>query len=159
MYICKKKSICTKDVNCLQGISIEDFEIAISELVTYGYVIACIYRSPNGDFRVFLKNLEFVIQKIQSNKKKKLLLCGDWNINFLIDNIRLQELKNLLESYDLINMVRCPTRITSSTESLIDVIITNRDNSELRAMVIDLGISDHLAQIIRIQCEIRNKKN
>ena len=82
-----KNSICTKDVNCLQGISIEkDFEIAISELVTYGYVIACIYRSPNGDFRVFLKNLEFVIQKIQSNKKKKLLLCGDWNINFLIDN-------------------------------------------------------------------------
>jgi hypothetical protein len=87
-------------------------------------------RSPNGDFRVFLKNLEFVMQKIQSNKKKKLLLCGDWNINFLVDNIRLQELKNLLESYDLINTVRCPTRITSSTESLIEVIITNRENSE-----------------------------
>ena len=82
-----KKSICTKDVNCLQGLSIEkDFEIAITELVTYSYVIACINRSPNGDFRVYLKNLEFVIQKIQSNKKKKLLLCGDWNINFLIDN-------------------------------------------------------------------------
>ena len=66
-----KKSICTKDVNCLQGISIEkDFEIAISELVTYGYVVACIYRSPNGDFRVFLKNLEFVIQKISLIKKE-----------------------------------------------------------------------------------------
>ena len=76
----------------------------------------------------------------------------------MIDNIWLQELKNLLESYDLINTVRCPTRITSSTESLIDVIITNRENSELKAMVIDLGLSDHLAQIIRIQSEIRNKK-
>ena len=76
--------------------------------------------------------------------------------NFLIDNTRLQELKNLLESYDMINTVRCPTRITSSSESLIDVIITNRENSELRAMVIDLGLSDHLAQIIRIQSEIRN---
>jgi hypothetical protein len=60
-----KSSICTKDVKCLQGISIEkDFEIAISELVSYGYVVACIYRSPNGDFKVFLKNLELVIQKI-----------------------------------------------------------------------------------------------
>jgi hypothetical protein len=53
-----KKNICTKDINCLQGISIEkDFEIAISEVVTYGYVIACIYTSPNGDFRVFLNLL------------------------------------------------------------------------------------------------------
>jgi hypothetical protein len=36
-------------------------------------------------------------------------------------------------------MARSPTRITSSTESLIHVIITNKDNPELRASVVDLG--------------------
>jgi hypothetical protein len=52
----KKKSICTKDVKCLQGISVEkDFEMSVSEIVTYGYIVDCIYRSPNGNFRVFLK--------------------------------------------------------------------------------------------------------
>jgi hypothetical protein len=62
-----KKSICTKDVNCLQGISVEkDFEMSASEVVTYGYIIACIYRSPDDNLRVFLKNLELLIQKIQS---------------------------------------------------------------------------------------------
>jgi len=57
----------------------------------------------------------------------------------MLDNIRLQELQNLLESYDMINTVRSPTRITSSTESLIDVIKTKKDNPELRASVVDLG--------------------
>jgi hypothetical protein len=58
----------------------------------------------------------------------------------------------------LINTVRCPTRITSSTESLIDIIIANRENPELRATVIDLGLSDHLAQIVRIHSEKGNKQ-
>jgi hypothetical protein len=44
------------------------------------------------------------------------------------DNVRLQEVRNLLEYYDLINTVRSPTRITSCTKSMIDVIITNKDN-------------------------------
>jgi len=59
------------------------------------------------------------MQKIQS-RNKKFLLCGDWNLNFMFDNRRVQELQNLLESYDMINTVRSPTRIIP----LIDVIIT-----------------------------------
>ena len=68
----------------------------------------------------------------------------------MLDKLRLQELQNLLESYDMINMVRSPTRITFSTKSLIDVIKTNKDNPELKASVVGLGFSDHLAQIVRI---------
>jgi len=152
-----KKNIHTKDVNYLQGMSVEkDFEMSVSEVVTHGYIVVCIYRSPDGNFRVFLNNLELIIQKIQS-KRKKILLCGDWNLNFLIDNTRLHELENLLLSYDLINTVNSPTRITSSSESLIDVIVTNREYLEQSTTVIDLGLSDHLAQLIRIRS--RKKSN
>jgi exonuclease III len=112
--------------------------MSVSEVVTHGYIVVCIYRSSDGNFRIFLKNLELIIQKIQS-KRRKILLCGDWNLNFLIDNIRIHELENLLESYNLINTVSSPTRITSSTESLIDVIVTNRKYLEQRATVINLG--------------------
>jgi hypothetical protein len=88
-----KNNISTKEVNFLQGISVEkDFEMSVSEVVTYDYIIVCIYRSPDGNFRVFLKNLELVIEKIQA-KSRKLLLCGDWNLNFLKDDTRIQELK------------------------------------------------------------------
>jgi hypothetical protein len=76
----------------------------------------------------------------------------------MLDNIRLQELQNLLESYDMINMARSPTRITSSTESLIDVIITNKDSPELRASVVDLGFSVHLVQIVKINTGKGNRR-
>jgi len=45
----------------------------MTKLVDYGYIIACIYRSPDGNFSKFLKNLELIIQKIQSRNKKSLL--------------------------------------------------------------------------------------
>ena len=73
----------------------------------------------------------------------------------MADNIKIHELENLLDSYDLINTVSSPTRITSSSESLIDVIVTNKKYTEQRAEVIDLGLSDHLAQILSIQSEKR----
>ena len=97
----------------------------MTELVDYGYIIVCIYRSPDNNFWIFLKNLELIILKIQSRNKKP-LLCGDWNLKFMVNNKRLQELQNLLESYNMMNTARSPTRITPSTESLIDVIITNK---------------------------------
>ena len=122
--------------------------MSVTEMAGYGYIIVCIYRSPDSNFCIVLKNLELIMQEIQS-RNKKLLLCGEWNLNFMLDNIRLQELQNLLESYDKINTVRSLRRITPSTEFLIDIIITNKDNPELRASVVDLGFSDHLAPIVR----------
>ena len=93
----KKKSICTKDLNCFLGISVEkEFEMSVTELVDYGYIIVCIYRSPDSNLWIFLKYRELIMWKIQY-RNKKLLLYGDWNLNFMLDNIRLQELQNLLE--------------------------------------------------------------
>jgi hypothetical protein len=97
--------------------------MSVTELVDYGYIIVRIYRSPDSNLWIFFKNIKLIMRKIQA-RNKTLLLCGDGNLNFMLDNIRLQELQNLLESYDMTNTVRSPTRITSSTESLIDVIIT-----------------------------------
>jgi len=36
----------------------------MTELADYGYIIVCIYISPDGNFWIFLKNLELIIQKI-----------------------------------------------------------------------------------------------
>ena len=86
--------------------------------------------------------LELIIQKIQSRNKKP-LPCGDWNLNFMVNNKKLQELQNLLESYNMMNTVRSPTRITPSTESLIDVIITYKDIPVLSTAVVDSLTTSH----------------
>jgi len=56
--------------------------MSVRELVDYGFIIVCIYTSPDSNFCTFFKTLELIIQKIQS-KRKKLLMCGDWNLNFV----------------------------------------------------------------------------
>jgi len=58
----------------------------------------------------------------------------------------------------MINTVRPLTRITPSTEYLIGVITTNKDNPELRASVVDLGFCDYLAQIVRINIGRGNRR-
>jgi hypothetical protein len=44
------------------------------------------------------------------------------------DSVKLQELKNLLLMYNLINTVASPTMITNNTVSLTDVILINQQN-------------------------------
>ena len=76
----------------------------------------------------------------------------------MVNNKRLHELQNLLESYYMINTVRFLTRITPSTESLIDGIITNNNNPVLSTSVVELVFSDHLAQITRINIGKRKRR-
>jgi hypothetical protein len=148
------KNICTKNLNFFQDISADkDFEVSATELVDYSYIIVCIYRSPDGNFCIFLKNLEFILHTIQSRNKKP-LLCGDWN--FLVNNKKLQELQILLGSYNMMNIVRSPIRINPSTVSLIDVIITNKDSPILNTAVVYLGFSDHHTQLVRNDTGKRN---
>jgi hypothetical protein len=68
------------------------------------------------------------------------------------DNVR----QSLLDCYGY--TVRSLTRITGSAKSLIDVIIINKDNPEFIATVKDLGFSDHLAQILRVNGGIGNMR-
>jgi len=55
-----------------------------------------------------------------------------------------------LESYNLTNLVRLPTRITPTSKSLIDVVIINKQYSESEISVVEMGFSDHLAQVTKI---------
>jgi len=56
------------------------------------------------------------------------------------------------------NTAKSATRITPSTGSLIDVIITYKDIPVLYTAVVDLGLSDHLAQIVEINIGKKNWK-
>jgi hypothetical protein len=147
----------TKEQNCMQELCKEkDFEMSTVELVDYKIVLVCIYRLPDGDFRIFLKNLEIVIQKVLL-KRKRVILCGDWNINVMEDSATSRELKNLLLLYSLVNTVTSPTSITTESLSLIDVIVTNKQAYECPSMVLDLGYSDHLAQMLKLHVNGPNR--
>jgi hypothetical protein len=83
-------------------------------------------------------------------KRKTLILCGDWIINFLQSNSHARELNNLLLGYNLKHVVNAPTRFTKTTATLLDVVMTNEKKSINSLKIMDLGLSDHYAQILTI---------
>jgi hypothetical protein len=150
------KNICTKNLNCFQDISAKkEFEVSATELLDCNYIIVCIYKSRDDNFFIFLENLEFILHTVLYRNKKP-LLCGDWNLNCLVDNKKLQKPQFLLESYNMMNTVRSPTRITPSTVSLTDIMITNKDTAILSTATVDWGFSDHRTQLVRIDTGKRN---
>jgi hypothetical protein len=88
-----------------------------------------------------------MIRRIQEHKKR-LIICGDWNVNFLHNNSNLHKVQNILEMHNLINRILSPTRLSRTSCSLIDVMITEGSNHAITISNIDLGFSDHKAQIL-----------
>ena len=56
----------------------------------------------------------------------------------------------LLLQYDLKLTVNIPTRVTKNMATLLDVVLTNEEKSINSLRVINLGLSDHQAQILTI---------
>jgi len=82
-----------------------------------------------------------------------LILFCDWNIDFLHEDSNQKDLRDLLLRYNLVNTVQYPTRITKSTSTLIDVIMINKKYYMESATVIELGFSDHQAQVLSVLCK------
>jgi hypothetical protein len=56
--------------------------------------------------------------------------------------------------YNLINTVKVPTRITKTSSSSLDVIIIHEEKLLEPARVMELGMSDHYAQILSIPIKV-----
>ena len=84
-------------------------------------IVGCIYRSPSGDIVQFLELLEDTLSYLYK-RSGSLILCGDLNINFLLETPNKKRLDILMKSYNLDQIVDFPTRITHNLATLIDGI-------------------------------------
>ena len=79
---------------------------------------------------------------IVSTENKETLILGDLSHNYK-DKTDHKELKCLLSSYGLKQMIKSPTRITRLSSTFIDVICSNGQKSVCSPTVIPAGLSDH----------------
>lgn len=112
-------------------------------------VIITIYRCPDANFEVFLNKLTETLENIsQKCKKSQILLCGDFNVDFLQPSKQLDNLLDLLQSYNIRPVINAPTRISKC----LDNICINFDEDTYDVNTIKNGIGDHdVAQIIHIK--------
>ena len=102
----------------------------------------------NIQIKIFLKTLSGVLNKL-SYEDKKTILMGDFNCDYLKENHH-REVKNLFVSYGYKQLIEKATRITETSETLIDVILTNSPQTIRNYDTVLSSNSDHdIMAIIR----------
>jgi hypothetical protein len=116
--------------------------------------------SCSGNFEYFLNKLETLLNCISINSLE-LIICGDFNVNFLENTTHKQLLNSLLATYGLHSTIQFPTRIANSFTSTIDNIFINTFTlNDFIVHPLINGISDHDAQIIVLHdVIIQNESN
>jgi len=83
-----------------------------------------IYRSPRGNFTNFLNRLDLILQKLYNNKYN-IVICGDVNVDYLIDNNGRSQLDAVLHSYNLDGIFKFPTRSALNSHTATDIVFTD----------------------------------
>jgi hypothetical protein len=117
------------------------------QLKTLKLIILCIYRPPTGNLKQFYVLMENILNYLLK-PSVTLLICGDLNINLLANTNEATKLLTLMKTYNLMQVVNYPTRITYCTETLLDVTFVDTTLlTKIESIPFINGLSDHDAQI------------
>ena len=126
----------------LQNDNLEDLWIEILLPKTKPIYVGTCYRAPNNNN---LKDcLESTLLKLDSNCDT--LILGDFNFCWLKIKNNVNVMKSftqLMNIFNLNQIIDKATRVTESSETLLDHIYVNNNENICQSGVIELGISDH----------------
>ena len=124
----------------------DDLEIICIEICkprSRPFLISAWYRPPNSEMKLF-DFFEIFLSKCDA-ESKELIVIGDMNCNMIKSPKDSSTKKFIFLSalYNLEQLIKEPTRVTSTSSSLIDLVFTNQPNNISNSGVIDLGMLDH----------------
>lgn len=106
--------------------------------------LATVYRPDNRSYSN-LNCLSDIVASFYSCNVEGFIILGDFNVNLLGCQPSSEFLKELLDQHSCVQLVDKPTRVTESSESLLDLVITNIVDGRVSADVSDFCLSDHNA--------------
>ena len=117
---------------------VEDIWISVQCRKLPSVIVGCIYRHPKAHSDSF----EYINEKLKCAilLKKTIFVLGDLNDNLLAHD---NKLSHIISSNKLTQIVKKPTRITPTSATLLDVIITNSPEIISDSDVIPHIIGDH----------------
>ena len=145
-------------------ISDGDREILTTELLTKSMkniIVSCCYKPPGGNWKNHCDHL----QKILTNatKENKLyFVTGDFNLNCLEfhQSSEIRQFFNNMFEKGAIPLINRPTRVTTSSATLIDNIFTNCVfDTSLKNGIIKTSISDLFAIFAAIKLSKEKTRN
>ena len=141
-------------------LEIPDIEIICLEIIsqhTKPFFVCILYRPP-GTSKHLCKNYTNVFNKFLQKlgrENRETIIIGDININYLDDDNN-KDMKELLTLNGFKQKVSEPTRVTDTTKTLIDVILTTKTENLTDIKVIPTALSDH--DTVSCRRKLNNKK-
>ncbi len=126
----------THPINKPSGV--EDVWITLQLRKLPSVIIGCLYRHPKASYESF----EYIQDILRSMclHKKTFYLLGDLNDNYSCTNSKV---RNIVTTAKLSQIIETPTRVTTNSTTLLDVIITNTPNTVIASEVTPCPIADH----------------
>ena len=131
------QSITTRRAD-LESLSVESLWVEISHSKSPSLLVGFIYRKPTATYAWYDEFL--VMLDKGADSKKSILLLGDLNIDLSKSYSAWESTYSLVALHQFVNK---PTRVTSTTDTLIGHIYTNRQDLAHNVSVPYIGISDH----------------
>ena len=162
IYVNDKVKFKTRKDLWVANANFESCFIEIERLNAKNILVGVIYRAHTSvdDFTL---DIEKVFNKTNSENKITYVM-GDFNIDLLKDDISrpIHDYVDFIYSKSLIPTIYKPTRITESSATLIDNILTNCENVQKSAIIIT-DISDHMATSLvsnlSLRANVPHKRN
>lgn len=135
-----KKEIRTKliDLALPNKVGVEDLWLSVQCNKHPAILIGCVYRHPKATKESF-EYLQDVFRQLCISKKNFYIL-GDFNDDMLNKGSKLH---GIIKNNRLVQLIDVPTRVTATSATVLDLVVTNNPDSVLGKEVVPNFISDH----------------
>ena len=161
LFINEMYTFIIRDDLCRMYDFIECIFVEIPQENKRNLLLGCVYRPPNSDVVAFNAELLDILNIITSQKQMNVCIAGDCNLDLLKSNDvdATSEFINNLTSHFFTPVITSPTRITTTSATVIDNIFINCNNIAYDSAGIYCDISDHLPIGAHIELKLDVKKN
>ena len=105
-------------------------------------VVRTFYRAPDENIDRFIEGLGQSLSLLDLNAIE-IVILGDFNVDFTSKSSLKQKLNTCFLANDLHQLIKCPTRITEHSKTIIDLICVNMQHKVVQTEVINCHLSDH----------------
>lgn len=109
-----------------------------------GTVIINAYRPPGGNQSIFIEKMNGIMTSLQNTRYADIYLTGDLNLDHTPESLNetTSNLISLLESYGLNQVIMSPTRVTHTSQTILDVMNV-KTSKIINGFIFKSALSDH----------------
>ena len=165
-----RSDMCFSVLRQFKNLTVADLSTFRTEFITLKVKIAKswltivgIYRPPNIPKYQWKLELSALFEA-STTVTNDVIFLGDFNCDLMQPDkppMDGRELCDLLDIYSLKNLIKSPTRVGKTSETLLDLVLTTNKDRMLTSGVVDVQISDHslVYTILRISApRLRSRK-